>query len=160
MHRHGWHAAFLRLCLCSLVAHGGTDCRKSKNGYAPGGRRLHPPDTVDADVRPETGALFRLGGLLDCSPTGTPVNCRILLRVRDAKGRPIVGARFAGKPPPAAMDTERSDEFGRLFRQLSESGRLEGLVTRSGYLPASVSQACSPGVDRDVEVNVVLRQDR
>ena len=31
-------------------------------------------DTVDADVRPETGALFRLGGLLDCSPTGTPVN--------------------------------------------------------------------------------------
>ena len=95
-----------------------------------------------------------------CHDFVSPPDCRILLRVRDANGRPIVGARFAGKPPPSAMDTERSDEFGRLFRHLSESGRLEGLVTRSGYLPASVSQACSPGVDRDVEVNIVLRHDR
>jgi len=31
-------------------------------------------DTLDADVRPEMGVLFHLGGVLDCSPTGAPVN--------------------------------------------------------------------------------------
>ena len=31
-------------------------------------------DTIEADVRPEIGVLFHLGGLLDCAPTGAPVN--------------------------------------------------------------------------------------
>jgi hypothetical protein len=31
-------------------------------------------DASDADVRPEIGNLFRLGGLLDCQPLGAPVN--------------------------------------------------------------------------------------
>ncbi len=31
-------------------------------------------DAIEADVAPEIGVLFHLGGLLDCSPAGAPVN--------------------------------------------------------------------------------------
>ena len=96
-----------------------------------------------------------------CGHFAFPPDCRVLLRVRDSGGRPIAEARFEGTPSPSGKYTDVSDEFGRLFRYTKEPGKLEGLVTKAGYVPAMVSRLCGPGPDHDDgELDVILRKDR
>jgi len=58
-------------------------------------------DTPDADVRPEIGRLFRLGGLLDCQPLGMPVNVTLSSEVgrRSTQAGCGFGYSFTGLAP-------------------------------------------------------------
>jgi Carboxypeptidase regulatory-like domain len=58
-------------------------------------------DTPDADVRPEPGALFQLGGVLDCAPEGAPVMLTLSSETirRNTQGACARGYAFPGLSP-------------------------------------------------------------
>lgn len=82
--------------------------------------------------------------------------CQVLLRVQDEAGRPVVGARFDGRPS-AVSGSEVSDEFGRVFRSIKRGEKVEGLVIKEGRAPARISEPCLLRGEHDLELKVFLR---
>jgi len=100
---------------------------------------------------PETRRLYVTYVDAPCDHFVVAPNCRVLLRIQDSSGRPVVGARFE-ETPPNRSGTDVSDVFGRLFRSLKRGEQLEGVVVKTGSEPARVSMRCMD----DVELKVVL----
>ncbi len=83
--------------------------------------------------------------------------CTALVRVQDAMGQPLAGARFEGRPAQAP-GSALSDDFGRLFFTLKRGESLKGTVTKDGHEPARVSAQCNQTGAAEVEVRVALRK--
>ena len=88
-----------------------------------------------------------------CGEFIVPSDCHVLLRVVDEKDRPVIGAHLDTGP-----GGEPSDVYGRLFRSLKESEKLEGVVTKDGYEPMRISEQCTHEDDHDIEEKVVMRK--
>jgi hypothetical protein len=87
----------------------------------------------------------------------TAAACRILLRIRDMSGKAVAGARLGLTTPQSAPDLPLTDNFGRLFYVIPKGEKLQGSVTKDGYLPANVSEDCVRGKVFDRESEIVLR---
>jgi hypothetical protein len=88
-------------------------------------------------------------------PTRTA--CHMLLRIRDISGKAVEGAHVGLTTRQNAPDFRVSDSYGRVFYVVSRGEKLQGTVTRTGYLPANVSEDCSQDKVLDRETVIVLR---
>ena len=91
-------------------------------------------DTSDADVRPEAGTLFRLGGSLDCAPLGMPVTVTLTSETGKRSTQSACGMAYG-------------------FTGLAPS-RYEVLAEKAGSTDAGYLELFA---DRDTNASVTLR---
>jgi hypothetical protein len=91
-----------------------------------------------------------------CNHFTVSPSCRILLRVHDEGGKPVVGARFEGRSTTARTDV--TDVFGRLFYSLKRGEALDGTVTKRELRSPPIAQTCEDM--ENVELKIVLRDTR
>ncbi len=101
---------------------------------------------------PETQRVFVTYVRTLCNHFVYSEKVQILLRVQDERGRPVEGARFAGKPSDT-LGSSASDVMGRLFHVIKRGEKLDGVITKEGRLSVPISV---PGTE-DVDLKVVLR---
>ena len=90
-----------------------------------------------------------------CNHVAVPPTCRVLLRIRDAAGNPVMGARFEpARPGTRGMDV--SDAFGRVYRTVDRGSSLCGVVVKDAVRSAPISERCTD--QENVELRVVLRK--
>jgi hypothetical protein len=103
-------------------------------------------------VKPTWPALRQIFITYAQAPCGHFVSksrCQVLLRIQDAEGRPVAGARFA-------PGSDASDDFGKLFRSIKIGETLDGVVVKEGRQPAHISERCGQHDQHDIELKVVL----
>jgi hypothetical protein len=82
-----------------------------------------------------------------------PTDCQVLLRVHDAEGKPIPGARFDLGP---AVSKRTSDALGRIFFSLRAGTRVVGSLEAAARSSEKIALACDPDLTPLIERSVSL----
>ena len=102
---------------------------------------------------PSTRKVFVTYTKTFCDHLGVVGDCRVLMRIQDEAGRPVVGARF-DTVVSLGSGSQVSDTLGRLFWSIKRSEKLEGLIVAEVYRPARFSEVCFD----DLEPKIILRK--
>ena len=89
-----------------------------------------------------------------------PAGCLLTLRVQDSKGQPVRGAVLdaPSASPGVFRQTQISDEYGRIFRFAKEGETVTARLTKEGYLPAKLTDACQSTFPERQERGVVMER--
>jgi hypothetical protein len=87
-----------------------------------------------------------------------PGACLLTIRIRDAQGLPLAGVQFEAPNHETipSLETQFSDDFGRIFRFLRYGQTLSGQLVKEGYAPKVLTEQCHPGESFEKELFISL----